>query len=160
MTRLFLALLAALAVAAAAPSPALAQAASPAYLNAGTVLPKGLPFSEAVRVGDLVFLSGMVGVQPGTMTLVPGGMKAEAKQALDNIRAVLAAHGYTMDDVVKCTVMLTDMAEWGAFNDIYKAYFPKHFPARSALGTNGLALGARVEVECMAAARRAEPVAR
>ena len=154
MSRVFLAVLATFTLATAAPSSVAAQAAAPVFLDAGTVLPKGLPFSEAVRVGDLLFLSGMVGVQPGTMTLVPGGMKAEAKQALDNIRAVLAAHGATMDDVVKCTVMLADMAEWAAFNDIYKTYFPRHFPARSALGVNGLALGARVEVECIASARK------
>lgn len=124
------------------------------YLNASGILPKGLPFSEAVRVGDLIFLSGQVGVVPGQLTLVPGGLKEEARQTMENIRTVLQANGASMDDVVKCTVMLADMSEWGTFNEIYKTFFPKQFPARSALGANGLALGARVEVECIAVVRK------
>ena len=123
------------------------------YLNSGKVLPATLPFSEAVRVGDLLFLSGQIGVAPGTMKLVDGGMKEQTQQAMENIRTSLAAHGYGLDDLVKCTVMLADMSDWPAFNDIYKTYFKTHFPARSALGTNGLALGARVEIECIAAAK-------
>ncbi|MBL8520839.1 MAG: RidA family protein [Betaproteobacteria bacterium] len=120
------------------------------YLNSGKVLPKNLPFSEAVRVGNTLYLSGQVGIVPGSLKLVPGGMAAEAKQTLDNIRTSLEAHGFAMKDLVKCTVMLADIGEWAAFNDIYKTYFKDRFPARSALGANGLALGARVEVECMA----------
>ena len=80
-------------------------------------------------------------------------MPAEAKQTMDNIRTSLEAHGLSLEDVVKCTVMLADMREWAAFNEIYKSYFTPPYPARSALGANGLALGARVEVECVAAAR-------
>ncbi|NQD36779.1 RidA family protein [Permianibacter sp. IMCC34836] len=121
------------------------------FLNSGKVLPTNLPFSEAVQVDKLLYLSGQIGVVPGTMALVPGGMAAEAKQTMDNIRSVLNANGYDMNDLVKCTVMLADMAEWSAFNAIYKGYFSEHFPARSAFGSNGLALGARVEVECIAA---------
>lgn len=121
------------------------------YLNSGKVLPTTLPFSEAVRVGDLLFLSGQIGVAPGTMALVPGGMEAEARQVMDNIRTVLEAHGRSMGDLVKCTVMLDDMAQWPAFNAIYRTYFTDHFPARSAFGADGLALGALVEVECIAA---------
>jgi len=109
-----------------------------------------LPFSEAVQVGDLLFLSGQVGALPGTLELAPGGMEGEARQALDNIRAALERHGARMSDVVKCTVFLADIAEWGAFNTIYRSYFPPPAPARSALGANGLALGARVEIECIA----------
>ncbi len=70
---------------------------------------------------------------------------------MENIKTSLEAHGYTLGDVVKCTAMLADMSEWAAFNEIYKTFFAGRFPARSALGANGLALGARVEVECIAA---------
>jgi reactive intermediate/imine deaminase len=133
-------------------STALAADAPPVkFFNSGKVLPNTLPFSEAVKVGNMLYLSGQIGVVPGSMNLVPGGMKAEAKQTMDNIKTTLEAHGYSLDHLVKCTVMLADMADWPTFNDIYKAYFKKHFPARSALGANGLALGARVEVECIAA---------
>ncbi len=128
------------------------------FLNSGVVTPQTLPFSEGVRVGNLVFLSGQVGLKPGTLELVPGGMVAEARQTLDNIRASLTAHGMSMTNVVKCTVMLADMSEWGAFNEIYKEYFSEPFPARSAIGANGLALGARVEVECIAAVGNRSPV--
>lgn len=124
------------------------------YLNSGKVLPSNLPFSEAVRVGDVLYLSGQVGVVPGTLKLVPGGIRDEARQAMENIRTTLEAHGLSMRDVVKCTVMLADISEWAAFNEIYKTFFSAPYPARSALGANGLALGARVEVECIAAARR------
>lgn len=124
--------------------------AKPEYLNSGKVLPATLPFSEAVRVGNTLYLSGQIGVQPGSLTLVPGGMSAEARQTMENIRTTLTAHGYAMSDVVKCTVMLADMADWPAFNAVYQTFFAPPFPARSALGANGLALGARVEVECMA----------
>ena len=124
------------------------------FLNSGKVLPTTLPFSEAVRVGNTLYLSGQIGVQPGTLKLVPGGMKEEARQTLENIRTSLEAHGYSMRDVVKCTVMLADIGEWAAFNEVYKNFFTSPFPARSALGVNGLALGARVEVECIAAVTR------
>lgn len=121
------------------------------FHNGSGVLPANLPFSEAVRVGELVFLSGQIGIVPGSMKLAPGGISAEAKQTMDNIRRVLTAHGYDMADLIKCTVMLADMADWPAFNDVYRSYFSDRFPARSAFGANGLALGARVEVECIAA---------
>ena len=120
------------------------------YLNSGKVLPTDLPFSEAVRVGDTLYLSGQVGVVPGSLKLVKGGLEQEARQTMENIKTSLEVHGYAMTDLVKCTVMLADISEWGAFNAIYKTYFTEHFPARSALGVNGLALGARVEVECIA----------
>jgi reactive intermediate/imine deaminase len=112
------------------------------------------PFSPAVRVGNLLFVSGQIGgrMQNGQMALVPGGMEAEARQAMDNIKQILEANGSALDRVVKCTVMLADMAEWPAFNVVYASYFPGPKPARSALGANGLALGAKVEVECIAAA--------
>jgi 2-iminobutanoate/2-iminopropanoate deaminase len=132
------------------------SAASPArakieFLNSGKVLPATLPFSEAVRVGDMLYLSGQIGISPGTMKVVDGGIQEETRQAMQNIRNSLAAHGYALDDLVKCTAMLADMSEWPAFNDVYKTFFKAHFPARSAFGANGLALGARVEIECIAA---------
>lgn len=121
------------------------------FLNSGKVLPKDLPFSEAVRVGHTLYLSGQVGILPGSMNLVPGGIRQETRQAMENIKSTLETHGYAMKDVVKCTVMLADISEWGAFNDVYRSFFAGRYPARSALGANGLALGARVEVECVAA---------
>ena len=123
------------------------------YLNSGKVLPSTLPFSEAVRVGETLYLAGQIGVKPGTMELVEGGIEAEARQTLDNIKATLEAHGHGLQDVVKCTVMLADIEEWGTFNEIYQRYFSPPYPARSAFGANGLAMGARVEVECIAAVK-------
>ena len=115
--------------------------------NAG----RNLPFSEAVRAGNLLFLSGQVGLIPGTMDLAPGGIQAETRQTLQNIKATLEKYGSSMSRVIKCTVFLADMAEWAAMNEVYVEFFPENPPARSALGTSGLALGARTEIECMAA---------
>ena len=126
------------------------QAGSVKFLNSGKVLPTNLPFSEAVRVGNTLYLSGQIGIISGTLELVSGGLEEEAKQTMENIHTSLEVHGYSMNDLVKCTVMLADISEWAAFNDVYKSFFANHYPARSALGTNGLALGARVEVECIA----------
>ena len=129
-----------------------AEPATIEFLNSGKVLPKGLPFSEAVRVNDTLYLSGQIGIAPGTLKLVPGGIKAESRQTLENIKLTLEAHGYSMQELVKCTVMLADMSEWSTFNGVYGTYFSDRYPARSAFGTTGLALGARVEVECIAVA--------
>lgn len=120
------------------------------FLDSGKVYPKGVPLSEAVRVGGTLYLSGQIGVRPGKLELVPGGIKEEARQAMSNIRTALEAHGYSMGDVVKCTVMLADISKWGDFNEVYKGFFSGRYPARSALGVTGLALGAQVEVECIA----------
>ena len=120
------------------------------FLNSGKVYPAGVPLSEAVRVGDTLYLSGQIGIQPGTLKLVPGGLKEETVQTLSNIRTTLEAHGFSMREVIKCTVMLADIAKWGDFNEVYKTHFSAPYPARSALGANGLALGAQVEVECVA----------
>lgn len=126
-------------------------AASPEFLNSGKVLKGELPFSEAVKVGNTLYLSGQVGLSPSTQKIVPGGVGAESRQLMQNIKTVLEANNYKMSDVVKCTAFLADMKEWPAFNDIYVSYFEKNrYPARSAFGSNGLALNARVEVECMA----------
>jgi 2-iminobutanoate/2-iminopropanoate deaminase len=133
----------------AAPQPGKARVAV-RFLNSGKVVPATLPFSEAVEAGHTLYLSGQVGIAPGTLKLVPGGLPAEARQTMTNIRTSLEAYGYSLDDVVKCTVMLADISEWAAFNDVYKTFFKSHYPARSAFGASGLALGARVEVECTA----------
>ena len=145
----------ALALLAPALSSLAAEPARPAsrveFLNSGKVVPATLPFSEAVRVGDLLFLSGQLGVTPGSLKLVPGGIKEQALQTMQNIKSTMEANGYSMSQIVKCTVMLADMSEWSTFNDVYVTFFAGKYPARSAMGVNGLALGARVEVECIAA---------
>lgn len=117
------------------------------YLNPGP--PSGRPFSAAVRVGNMLYLSGKVGTLANGQ-LAAGGIAPETRQALENIRDVLTASGSSLDRVVKCTVMMADMREWDAMNTVYAAFFPKNKPARSAFGTSGLALGARVEIECLA----------
>jgi 2-iminobutanoate/2-iminopropanoate deaminase len=109
-----------------------------------------LPFSEAVSVGNMLYLSGQLGTD-STGRLVAGGIRAETRQALSNIEAALERNGFTLDQVVKCTVMLADIGEWAAMNEVYLTFFRSHRPARSAFGTSGLALGARIELECMAA---------
>lgn len=107
------------------------------------------PFSEAVRVGEMLYLSGQIGLDAAGK-LVPGGIADETRQTMDNIKAVLERHGSSLDKVVKATVMLADMADWPQMNEVYASYFKEHFPARSALGANNLALGAKVEIECFA----------
>jgi reactive intermediate/imine deaminase len=103
-----------------------------------------------VRAGDLMFLSGQIGLDSATGKPVAGGIKAEARQALTQIKEILTRHGASMSDVVKCTAFLADIAEWPAFNEVYGEFFKKPFPARSALAASGLARNARVEVECIA----------
>ncbi len=121
------------------------------YINSPAAKAVKLPFSQAVRVGDVLYLSGALGNKPGTLELVPGGMAAEARQTMENIGAVLRENGLSFRDVFKCTVMLADMSKWADFNKVYIGYFePDRLPARSAFGANGLALGAQVEVECWA----------
>ena len=112
-----------------------------------------LPFSSAVRAGDMLYLSGQIGTD-STGKLVAGGIGPETRQTMENVRAVVERHGSSMDRVVKCLVMLADMGEWNAMNQVYVTYFPSHLPARSAMGASGLALGARVEIECLAAIGR------
>jgi reactive intermediate/imine deaminase len=109
-----------------------------------------LPFSEAVRVGHMLYLSGQLGFDSKTSSLVEGGIAAETRQTMENIKATLEKHGSSMAEVVKCTVFLADIKEWAAMNEVYMTYFPSNPPARSALGSSGLALGARTEIECMA----------
>ena len=101
----------------------------------------------------MLYLSGQLGTDAAGK-LAAGGVKAETKQVMDNIRAILERNNSGMDRVVKCTVMLADISEWAAFNEVYRTFFTAPYPARSALGANGLALGARVEVECIAVRAR------
>lgn len=122
-------------------------------LRSDTVNPPGLPFSDGVRIGRLVIMSGMLGIKPHTMELAAGGLEAQTRQTFDNLRSVLAVHGLSLRDVVRVQVMLADIADWPRFNEIYREYFSEPFPARSAFGANGLALGARVEVEAFAVKR-------
>ncbi len=118
------------------------------YYPAG--ISRKVPFSEAVRVGRLLYLSGQIGLDDSGK-VISGGIAAETRQALENIRAILKKHGSSLDRVIKATVMLADMAEWEDMNEVYVTFFKEHLPARSAFGATGLALGARVEIECIAA---------
>ena len=129
---------------------ALSAVADPEFFDEGPMAGKGYPFSESVRVGNILFISGQVGVDENN-ELVEGGIAGETRQIMSNIRGALKRRGLDFSDVVKCTVFLADVAEWGGFNTIYMSYFEPPYPARSALGANGLALGARLEVECIAA---------
>ena len=126
------------------------SAAEVEFHNDGPLKELGLPFSESVRAGDLLFLSGQIG-SGADGKLAPGGISAEANQILLNIAATLEKRGLGMEDVIKCTVFLADISEWAAFNEVYMKHFTSPYPARSALGANGLALNARAEVECIAA---------
>ncbi len=122
-------------------------------LRSDSVFPKGLPFPDGVRIGNLVILSGQLGIRPGTMELVDGGIEAETRQVFENIGRVLEAHGLGLADIVRVQVMLANIGEWQQFNGVYLTVFPEAHPARSAFGASGLALGARVEVEVFAARR-------
>lgn len=127
--------------------PAHSQSDNIEYFTASGPGGRVLPFSDAVRVGNLLFLSGKLGTTEDG--LAPGGIAGETRQALENIRASLERHGSSMDRVVKCTVFLADMAEWEQMNEVYVTFFGDNLPARSALGASGLALGGRVEIECI-----------
>jgi len=124
------------------------------FVNSDAAKASNLPFSQAVRAGGMLYLSGAIGNVPGKMELVPGGIAAESRAMMENIGAVLTACGAGWGDLVKCVVYLADMAEWGAFNKVYVPYFTDgKFPARTAIGAHQLILGARVEMECVAVAR-------
>ncbi|WP_310497968.1 RidA family protein [Sandarakinorhabdus sp.] len=113
------------------------------------------PFSDATEVGGVLYISGQIGAVPGEDHVVPGGLEAETRQVMANIGAVLARRGLGFDDLFKCTVMLTDMKQWDAFNRVYVTYFkPGRFPARSAFGSTGLARNGAIELECWANAAK------
>ncbi|MEQ8714417.1 MAG: RidA family protein [Cyclobacteriaceae bacterium] len=121
-----------------------------AYISPDAFKQMNLPFSQVVKYGNVLYLSGQLGNLPGTTELVEGGIGPETIQTMENIKAVLKANNSSMDQVIKCTCMLADMADWPAMNAEYSKFFPNNKPARSALGASGLALDARVEIECMA----------
>lgn len=110
----------------------------------------GLPFSSAVRVGNLLFLSGQIGNVPGTRQLADTGIAGQTRQIFENIKAILGASGSSLTQLVKCTVFLADIRDYAAMNAVYAPYFPVDPPARSTVAGSGLALGARVEIECIA----------
>lgn len=112
----------------------------------------GLPFSSAVRVGNILYLSGSIGVLPGTRQLVDTGIVKQTQQTLENIKAVLTYAGSSMERVFKCTVFLTNIRDFDDMNRVYTTFFPKDPPARSTVAGSGLALGAKVEIECLATA--------
>lgn len=120
------------------------------FINSPDSRKLGLPFSDAVRVDNMVILSGQLGVDASTFQLVNRGIVPETRQIFSNMSAILKQAGGSLDDVVKCTVMMADIAEWPKFNEIYVTYFPQNKPARSAFQAAGLALNARVEMECWA----------
>ncbi len=109
----------------------------------------GAPFSSAVRVDNTLYLSGVIGVVPGTLRVPESGIEEEARLAMEEIKTTLETFGSSMDRVVKCTVFLADESNREAFNEIYMSYFD-NLPARSGVSVKGLALGARAEVECIA----------
>ncbi|HJQ65156.1 MAG TPA: Rid family detoxifying hydrolase [Gemmatimonadales bacterium] len=110
----------------------------------------GLPFSIGVRVGNMLYLSGQIGNNPGTRELADTGITGQTRQTIENIKAVLAFAGSALERVVKCTVFLSNMADYQAMNAVYATYFPKDPPARSTVAASGLVFGARVEIECIA----------
>lgn len=120
------------------------------FINSVKAMAENYPFSQAVQVGNTLYLSGQIGIDPATRKLVPGGITEEGKQVMQNIKDLLVENGHSMADIVKCTVMLADIKEWPVFNETYRRFFEGRYPARSAFAGSGLALGARVEVECIA----------
>ena len=119
------------------------------HLGRPAINGQALPFSDAVRVGDTLYLSGQLGI--GSDGKLPDGIEAQTKAALDNVGAILKRAGLGYEDVFHCTAMLSDMANWPAMNKVYVTYFPEgKRPARSAFGANGLALGGLIELECQA----------
>jgi 2-iminobutanoate/2-iminopropanoate deaminase len=112
--------------------------------------PGGLPFSPVVEANGLVFLAGQVGASLGS-DVVEGGIEAETRQVLDNVGRLLEAVGLGYGDVVRCTVFLVDMADFGAMNEIYREYFPTDMPVRATVGVNALAGPFRIEIDVTAA---------
>jgi 2-iminobutanoate/2-iminopropanoate deaminase len=127
----------------------------PQAVKPGGHMPSGLPFSEGMRAGDLIFFSGQIGNLPGKVELNNKTADDEFRQVMENVFSTLKANGLGAKNVVKCLVMLADMKDWPAFNKIYLEYFEAPYPARSAFGANGLAFNARVELEVIA--MRSEP---
>ncbi|MFZ5617276.1 MAG: RidA family protein [Pseudomonadota bacterium] len=116
-------------------------------------LPADLPFSSAVVVGDTIYLSGEIGRAEGSVMLVEGGVGSETRQIFENYKRTLARLDADLSDIVKCTVFLDDMSKFAEMNAAYVEFFPEEKPARSTFGVEGLALGASLEIECLAVKR-------
>jgi 2-iminobutanoate/2-iminopropanoate deaminase len=149
------ALIAALAIAAVgATAPAAHAQGGKQVFNPPNARPGGV-LSSAVRVGDIVFLSGSLGTKPGGGGLADGGIEGQTRQALENIKASAALAGVTMADIAKCSVFLTDVANFQAMNGVYREFFPSDPPARTTVAVAALVVpGALIEIECMAAAKK------
>lgn len=109
------------------------------------------PYSQAIRIGDLIFTAGQVALDPATGVLVDGGIEAQTRQVLANLKAVLEAAGSDMDRVIKTTVFMINLGEFTKMNSIYAGFFPNNPPARSTVQVVALPRGAEVEIECVAA---------
>jgi len=118
------------------------------YYTSEATISNNYPFSNAVTVGDIVYLSGMIGEKNGE--LADGGIVGQAHQAMKNMQTLLKKHDLNLSNVFKCLVMIDDISQWGLFNSVYVQYFDRPYPARSAFGADGLALNATFEIECMA----------
>jgi 2-iminobutanoate/2-iminopropanoate deaminase len=114
--------------------------------------PRPTLYSPAVRIEDLVFFAGIIGMRPGG-GLAPGGIEGETRQVLENLERVMNAANVDRRDIVKCTVFLADIRDYDAMNGVYREFFSSDPPARTAVGVAGLPAGARIELECIAAAR-------
>ncbi len=123
-----------------------------AVRSAGAPAPIG-PYSQAIRQGGFLFLSGQIGLDPVTGGIVEGGVTVECRRTLENLRAVLTAAGLEFADVVKTTIYLTDLADFPVVNEVYGSYFAEPFPARATVGVASLPKGARVEIELIASCR-------
>ena len=124
------------------------------YVNSDDTKEKGYPFSDATVVNGMIYLSGAIGTLPDG-SVVSGGIVAETRQTMMNIKNRLEKMGGSMDDIFKCTCMLADIKDWPLMSQEYKKFFnPEKLPARSAFAGSGLALGAKLEIECMAIKRK------
>ena len=137
---------------AAAPVTVAAPAATPTVTHFTGVAKAGisLPFSKAVKAGDTIYLAGELGIDPATNEIAPGGAGPETTQIFANIERTLGEFDADLSDIVKCTVFLRDMADYGAMNAAYSAALPDPKPARAAFGAKDLALGAALEIDCIA----------
>ena len=127
-----------------------ACATAPAYHTLPDRASLGLPYSDAVRAGSLLFLAGAIGAPPGSRDVVPGGIVPETRQTLENIKRNLEAHGSSIDRVTRCTVILIHLDDFEPMNGVWREYFPQNKPARTTFFVTSLARGARVEIECTA----------
>tara|TARA_R110002020_G_scaffold137434_2_gene306622 strand:+ start:158359 stop:158769 length:411 start_codon:yes stop_codon:yes gene_type:complete len=121
----------------------------PVFHESHEVKKRSAPYSDAVQVGNLFFLSGQIGMDHTTRTLVSGGIREETERTIANIKEVLEHHGLTLDQVVKCTVILDSMDDFGVFNEIYSKHFPKK-PARTTFAAKGIAANGKIEIDVIA----------